>query len=55
MVTMEPESDDLHYWQIPVEPVYLTYPALQRPYTLKTKSNRKINIYQVSRDNVAVI
>lgn len=31
MVTMEPESDDLHYYQIPANPVRLTYPALQTP------------------------
>lgn len=49
---MEPESDDLHYWQILVKPVYLTYPAVQRP---KTESKCKINIYQVSRDNVVAI
>lgn len=44
---MKAESNDLHYWQILVNPVYLTYPALLRPYTLTT--------YQVSKDNVVVI
>lgn len=44
VVRMKAEGNDLYYWQMLVNLVYLTYPALQS-YSERTKSNCKINIY----------